>query len=103
MTQAQEEPKKDIAVFQFNLFHRGLNELRDELEARAHKLFGCNIKALGLNLPENFLLPGSQPLMGDLTVLANKLRLQIQVTTIRIMPIEDIMPKAAAQEPVKKE
>ncbi len=95
--------KKETAteVFKINLNARGIAELRNVFSRRALQKFGSgDLNLLGLGLPDKFLQPGGeQPTLAILTVVANKLELQINLTHLDIKTFEQVKtePENAAK------
>lgn len=92
------EPKKDVEVFKMDLNGRSIVQAAEIFRLQAEKLFNSrDFKTLGLSLPDKFLqLDGPQPLLAELTVLANKLKMQVRITYIEIVPFEKIEAENAA-------
>jgi len=88
------EKTESPETIQFNLNGRGIADAGRIFRNQAVKMFGTgDFKTLdlGFELPERFLeLGGPQPILAQLVVLANKLKMQINITHVELKAQEDI-------------
>jgi len=84
--------KKDIEMVNLDLTARRKMEIGNAIRQRLQEFFGgddMSKLSLGFKLPEKFLqIDGPQPTLAQLTVLAQKLQMQIRITHLEIEPFE---------------
>lgn len=84
---------KEIEIVKVQLNGRGIVDANRILRERCKLLIvSDDFKSLdlGFELPDKFLeLGGPQPTLAELTVLAKKLKMQICITHIELMPIAE--------------
>ena len=95
-----EQKKEAMEVFKIKFSARSLQEAGSIFRQQAAKLFGSpDLKALDLGLPDKFLqIDGPQPSLAELTVVANKLKMQITLTHIELKTVEQVETEKAAAE-----
>lgn len=79
---------KKIEIVKMALSGRGIADVgrifREQLKKQTGEINFAKLD-LGIELPEKFLqLNGPQPTLAELTVLANKLKMQIRITHIEL-------------------
>ncbi|MFA5252788.1 MAG: hypothetical protein WC454_09430 [Phycisphaerae bacterium] len=84
-----------------NLSGRNKNQISDMLRQECHKKTGStDLKSLdlGFELPADFLQLGdSQPSLAQLTVLAEKLGMQIQIEAMSLVPFTELVKSKAVE------
>ena len=88
---------KEIEIVSMQLSGRNIVDCSEMFRQRCKLLTGSEdfrTLDLGAKLPDKFLqLDGPQPTLAELTVLANKLKVQLRITHIELMPITEDKPE----------